>query len=358
MDNEEKQQSNQNNNGFAIKKIIEYGFLFLVFAVFGTLLLNRSLRFNNQKVIQYREKSNLDYKVYLLENDFYDKDYLGKDMLYVASLIDKININFDYLFESDEEENIDFTYNVVAKLSITNSNGTKSYYENSYTLLDKKKVSMIDNTSQGISEEISIDYPYYNSLTNNFRNQYGVDTNSKLVVYMLVNKNNVEGSSFKLDNNSVMSVEIPLSEKAVDISLDYKDINETNEIVETRKLSIKDIAPIVVAVVLIFVSLIFAIKLVRAIMPNNGVKSEFDKHVNKILKEYDRLIAESSSIISFKDKEVVNINKFTELLDIHDNLLLPIMYYPAREHETCYFYICHENIVYLLKIKKNDFDKK
>lgn len=357
MDKEEKQQRNQKNKKSSINKIIKYCFLFLVFAIFGTLLLNKSLRFNNQKVIQYREKSNLDYKVYLLKNDFYDKDYLDKDMLYVASLIDKININFDYLFESDEKENIDFTYNVVAKLSITNSNGTKSYYENTYTLLDNKKVSMIGNTSQGISEEIKIDYPYYNSLTNNFRNQYGVDTSSKLVVYMLVNKNNVEGSSFKLDNNSVMSVEIPLSEKAVDISLDYKDINETNEIVETRKISVSDIVPIVLAVILICVSLIFAIKLIRCVIPNK-VKSEFDKQVNKILKEYDRLIAESSSIISFKDKEVVNINKFTELLDIHDNLLLPIMYYQVKEHEMCYFYICHENIVYLLKIKRSDFDKK
>ena len=145
MDNEEKQQSKSDNKNSSIKKIIKYGFLFLIFAIFGTLLLNKSLNFNNQKVIQYKEKSNLDYKVYLLENDFYDKDYLGKDMLYVASLIDKIEIDFDYLFESDEKENLDFTYSVIGKLSITNSNGTKSYYENSYTLLDNKKISMIDN---------------------------------------------------------------------------------------------------------------------------------------------------------------------------------------------------------------------
>ena len=37
---------------------------------------------------------NLDYKVYLLDNDFYDQDYLKKDMVYVANLIKNVGYGF------------------------------------------------------------------------------------------------------------------------------------------------------------------------------------------------------------------------------------------------------------------------
>ena len=73
---------------------------------------------------------------------------------------------------------------------------------------------------------------------------------------------------------------------------------------------------------------------------------------------YDRLIAESHSMISLEDKEVIRINKFDELLDIHDNLGLPIVYYEVAKHQKCYFYICHNNIVYINTIKNVDLEKK
>ena len=328
--------------------------MFLFLLVIGTLLLNKSLQFENEKVIKYNEKSNLDYKVYLKKNDFYEEDYLGKDMLYVASLIDKLAIDFDYSFISEDKENIDFTYSIVAKLSIENLLGTKSYFEKSYTLLDNKTVRMNGTTSQLISEHINVDYPYYNSLANNFKNQYGVEADSKLTIYMLINKKNIEQSDFVLDSSSVMNVVVPLSERAVDISLDYKNINETSNIIKKQSMTIKDYLPLVLAAIFIILSLIMMIKGMRNIKLLHGKKSEYDKQVSKILKEYDRLIAETSTLMSFDNKEIITVNKFTELLDIHDNLQLPIMYYEVEEHKLSYFYINHDNTIYLLEIGQND----
>ena len=328
--------------------------MFLFLLVIGTLLLNKSLQFENEKVIKYNEKSNLDYKVYLKKNDFYEEDYLGKDMLYVASLIDKLAIDFDYSFISEDRENIDFTYSIIAKLTIENLLGTKSYFEKSYTLLDNKTVRMDDATSQLISEHINVDYPYYNSLANNFKNQYGVEADSKLTIYMLINKKNIEHSDFVLDSSSVMNVVVPLSERAVDISLDYKNINETSNIIKKQSMTVKDYLPLVLAGIFILLSLIMMIKGMRNIKLLHGKKSEYDKQVSKILKEYDRLIAETATLMSFDNKEIITVNKFTELLDIHDNLQLPIMYYEVEEHKLSYFYINHDNTIYLLEISQED----
>ena len=350
----------QNNNKIRRSKIVKRLFfdivIFVVFIVSGTFLLNKSLNFESEKIVKYSEKSNLDYKVYLVENEFYDEPYLDKDMLYVANLIDKILIDFDYNFESDDKENIDFDYKIIAKLSINNQTGTKSYFEKSYVLLDSKTVNMVNSTGQTIKEQISLDYPYYNRLANSFKNQFGVESDSKLTVYMLINKKNGEDSNFTLDSSSMMNIVIPLSERSVDIKLDYKEIDETSNIIKKETMTIKDYLPLIISVVFIIIALIMMVKAMRNINLLRKKKSAYDKYINKILKEYDRLIAESSSLLSFDGKEIININKFTELLDIHDNLQLPIMYYEEKEHELSYFYISHDNVIYLLKIDSNNVE--
>lgn len=341
-----------------VKRLIFDIVLFVVLLALGIILLYKSLGFESEKIVKYSEKSNLNYKVYLQENDFYEEEYLDKDMIYVASLIDRVLVDFDYNFESEDKENIDFTYSIVAKLSITNPTGTKSYFDKSYTLLNEKTINMINATGQSIKEQISLDYPYYNRLANSFKTQYGVDVDSKLTLYMLINKKNTDESNFILDSSSVMNLVIPLSERSVDISLDYKDIDETSNIIKKQTMSIKDIIPFVLSGVFVILALIMMIKAMRNANSLRTKKSAYDKFVAKILKEYDRLIAESSTLLSFEGKEMINIGKFTELLDIHDNLQLPIMYYEEKEHELSYFYISHENVVYLFKVDVNNFENE
>ena len=47
-------------------------------------------------LVTYTEKSNVDYKVYLKENEFYEKDYVDKDNQYISNLVDNIETKFDY----------------------------------------------------------------------------------------------------------------------------------------------------------------------------------------------------------------------------------------------------------------------
>ena len=345
--------NNEKKNNRQTKQKVRIVFniiIFLILLVFGTLLLNKSVRYESTELVEYREKSNLDYKVYLFKNDFYEQEYLGKDMLYVASLIDKIHLDFKYKFELQEKETLDFNYKIVGKLSITNSQNSKSYFEKTYTLLENKAVAMKNANSQEIKESIDIDYPHYNELANNFKNAYGVDTESYLIVYMIIEKKNNDDSSFVLNSNSMLNIKIPLSEKSVNIELDYKDINNTSNIIKDKKITISNILLLVLSVILILMALIVVIKIIRMINSLGGKKSAYDKFVSKTLKEYDRLIAESGSLLSFDNKEVISVNKFTELLDIHDNLQLPIMYYEVVKHELSYFYISHSNTVYLFTV--------
>ena len=123
-------------------------------------------------------------------------------------------------------------------------------------------------------------------------------------------------------------------------------------------MTIKDYIPLGLSVVFVLLSLVMMVKAMRNYNMLHRKKSEYDKQVAKILKEYDRLIAESQSLMSFDNKEIIQINKFTELLDIHDNLQLPIMYYTVEPHQSCYFYINHQDVIYLFQVNAEDLEVK
>lgn len=330
---------------------------FIILFASGLIFLLKSLSFTEQKVINYDEKSNLDYKVYLKENDFYETPYLGKNMLYIASLIDKINIDFNYHFTSSENINLDFNYNIIGKLVISDSEEKNTYYEKEYKLLNDKKISMENNNNQIINENVAIDYDYYNNLANNFKMTFGVNTTSNLIIYLSINKTGNDSQT--MNNNSLILIKIPLSEKAINIKMDYKEIDNSSTILSASYITIDNLVYITASIIFIILSIVAFIKCIRLIslaIPNN--KNIYDKYVNRLLIEYDRLIVETSTQPLFDNKEIIKVEKFQELLDVRDNLKLPITYYSITKHQKCYFYISTGDKVYLHTIKAVDLENK
>ena len=361
-----KKKNYKHQNKKKSKVYFSYGFrlfifllLFLALFLVGVSFIFKALVLKEQKVIQYSEKSNLDYKVYLNENDFYDQEYLGKDMFYVASLIDKIHIDFNYDFSIEEMVDLNFQYDIIGKVVISDENDTRIYYEKEYQLLDKNNVSLVDDYSRNIRETIVIDYDQYNSIANQFKNSYGLDTTSKLVIYFKVDKSLLGDSGHNLfvdDRINMMSIVIPLSEKSVDISMNYKDINNQSRIVDNTSLFVHNIMYFVFGIFVIVISFVFLFHFFKMLSYVHKKKNAYDVYIDKIIEEYDRYIAETTSSPFLTQKNIVKIQKFTELLDIRDNLKQPIMYYNVSDHEKCYFYIDYNDKVYLTTIKKVDLE--
>lgn len=325
----------------------------LLLLSFTTFLLFSftAFSFDEKKVIDYQGNSNLDYKVYLKENDFYEMPYLGKNKVYVASLIDYINVFFNYQFHINDTIPISFKYDVVAKLEIKDEALENIYYEKEYNLLTNE--AMLDqNNSYSFNKDVKIDYAYYNNLANKFKNSYGVDTVSSLIVSLKVHKDAKEGDILLSDEVATLS--IPLSEKSVNIKLVTNDVNETNNFTITPKLSLTNIKNLIISIIFLIISIFLTIKLIHYISLLNSKKSPYDKFINKVLKEYDRLIVISRTMPPLAEFRIIEIDSFQELLDVRDNLKMPIMYYNVTSHQKCYFYIRYEDSIYLLKIKAVD----
>ena len=50
----------------------------------------------------------------------------------------------------------------------------------------------------------------------------------------------------------------------------------------------------------------------------------------------------------------MKIDSFEELLDVRDNLHLPIMYYDVIKHQKAIFYILHDSNIYIYTLKEID----
>ena len=356
---EEKNRTSVNEKTYVsyFNRVLIYALSLLLCFILATIFMSNAVTTKKDQFITYKETSNLDYKVNLKKNDFYEQKYLGKDMIYVASLIDTIDIDFNYIFDIEKKSDISFDYDITGKLVISDTNGQNTFYEKEYDLSKTKKESINAKKSHKINEKISIDYDKYNNLANKFRTNYGIDTTSNLIVSLNVHKKGSDKNEYKLDNKSAVSVTIPLSEKAINIKIDHNDINNSSQLFTSSSVTIDNYAYLLISIVFIILLPVFMFPLVGLLLSMETNKSPYDKYINKILNEYDRLIVETTTAPDVENKNIIRIDSFNELLDVRDNLSLPIKYYIITKHQKCNFYINHNDELYLLTIKAVDIEK-
>ena len=84
-------------------------------------------------------------------------------------------------------------------------------------------------------------------------------------------------------------------------------------------------------------------------------KSEYERNLNKILKNYDDIIVNTSTIIDVNKYKLIEINEFKEILNLSRELLLPIMNYKVSDKET-WFYVIKDDILYRYIISDNTLE--
>lgn len=326
-----------------LTRILFYSILFIFSLYFGIYFLVKSFTYEKEEKFVANENGNVSYKVCLKNNDFFDNSCLDNNMSYVASLINNIPLDFSYKLNSNINDVINgVSYEIKAKLVIYNSENNKNYFEKEYVLLSDGF-----SFNNKIDESVDIDYDYYNNIANKFKSSYGVDAQSYLEVYLITYKDYL--------NESKISVSIPLSQKAIEIKLNTSNININQErIIKDKDFGVTNWLSLIIGFLLIILSLYYFICFISLLLVFRKKISKYDKALVKILKSYDRLVVSTSTLPRDGDYNVLKINSFEELLDVRDNLRLPIMYYVVKEHEKSHFYILHGNNLYIYTLKAVD----
>ena len=343
------------------KRLLVFGFcifFFCLFVITGFKLITNSLSINNNEKLHFQEKGNVKYSVCLKDNDFFEDECLDSNMSYVASLIKNISLDYNYQFNGNIDNLVSSVdYEIVAKLIIENNDTETKYYEKEYVLTPKITDSVKNNgTLYNLDKKVNIDYEYYNNIATKFKSQYGIASQSYLEVY-LNTYNNTNSKYTDIPTSAQISVRIPLSQKAIEIKFNTQKINKSiDKYIASNSIVINGYLKFIFGIIFLFLSLIFLTFIFAIIKKYKKTIGKYDKFINKILKEYDRLIVETATFPNEKEYNVLLINNFNELVDVRDNLRSPIMFYNAKDHEMSMFYILNDNNLYLYIVTSKDID--
>ena len=312
----------------------------IIFSLFSIIIVTISLVFIFQSTIQfqsfaklgYQEKSNLDYRVYLKENDYFEEKYLDKGKQYIAGLIDYIVTDFHYDFSVDEKIDYTYTYNITGDLiAHEKDDESKVLYDKSFILLKDQSFYNQDSSQLKINESVNVDYQEYNNIINSFKKDYALVLDSYLLLKLNVTINGTyEGINQPISIQQSIDFKIPVSEQTINVSMNYKDLNNQEVIEQKTAFGVKNQLMLILFAVFMLIDLGLVVYLVLTIRKG---KSSYEKKLDKIKKSYDRAIVEIDTLPSFEGVKVIKVNSFEELLDARENLEKPILHKKEKDKE-------------------------
>ncbi|MEG0138350.1 MAG: DUF5305 family protein [Bacilli bacterium] len=307
-----------------------------------------AISFKTDKSLYYNEASDLNYRVYLKPNEYFEKPFLEKDRQYIANLIDYIDVNFKYNFNASNEFDYNYNYFITGLILATDKDDENKIVYKKKTILKPMQTAIVKNSSNfKIDENLKIDYNYYNKIINNFKKDYSLALNSKLTVTL-----NVEiVGKYKYAQNDIkskqkMDVVIPLSEQTINIGVDYTEINNAKILEEKASMEIINKILLIIFVITLIFDIIFVIDYVRFLEKLKPKKTIYDKKLNKIIKQYDRAIVKTKNMPNIKKLNIIDIEQFAELLDARENLEKPILYVEIVPKKSSWFLIITTKEVY------------
>ena len=341
------------------KTIIIYLCLILFFSLltihFSFLYIKNTKNYN----VNYSENSNIDYKVYLKDNNFFKEKYLGKDSEYIANLINYINATFKYEMVLDNKD-ADFTYKYRIDAEVNVKGKNNSLYNFNEELLQTKEEKVTKKDKINIEENIKIDYNHFNNIVKSFVSTYGLnDSENTLTINMYVD---IIGScsDFKEDanNEKVISLVIPLTTKTMAIELSSDLVESKDNIIVCSQN--KNVYMFIIVVIASLINDIFyIITLIKYIIKSRTPEDIYQKELKKILNNYHSYIQKINNNIDLKNYQLLKVENFTDMLEIRDTLNQPILMVENVEKKSVFFIIpSSTNILYMYTIKVRDIEKK
>lgn len=355
--NQKKINSNITNN---IKYLVMF-FLVFIFIFLSACFVYNGLDNKVYNKVNYESSSNIDYKVYLKENSFFTEPYLEMNKTYIASLINYIDVLFSYNLKYDKM--MAGTYKYYVKGTILANKNDKSedinYWSKTYELTKPEVIEFNGQDNFNVMSNVKLDYQKYSKLLKEFRQTYGLSVNGIFKLELVVES---VGQASDMDRdvmvNSNVLLSIPLTEQAIELSIDSENVNDNGSVTEVIKLTgFKYTFYLILAVIFALVALYFIFIIIRDAYITFKNRSEYYKKLKKILSTYDSIIVNTTKIPNLNKLDVINVQTFQELIDAHSEVRMPINFVEKEKGLKSIFILASNNMAWMYELKHEDYNK-
>ena len=297
---------------------------------------------------KYQEQGRVNYKVYLNDNNYYKKEFLDEGMQYISTLVDYIDLNYNYEMSYNTDKLFKVSKKLKADVKIVDSE------KNDKVIFSKEEIikeeNLKDTKTIGINDNIKLDYNKYNDLTNEFKSKYGINATSTLYVTYSINFESIDG---EIKDSRVIRIEMPLSKQMININKS-NDINNASTYIG-RTSSIINKTMLILGIVFSTLAVIALVALIIEIRTRILNTSKYDRFVNRILREYDSYITNSNEAFITTDKNTFKVESFKEVLDVRNNVDKPIIYNKINDDESM-FVIISNDAIYQYIVNRSDIE--
>lgn len=330
-----------------------------LFFVFGSAIYFIGRQNSNKEIIfSSTGENSIDYRVFLKENEFFEEPFLGAGRTYITSLIDHIDVDFNYLERFSSAADVKVSYYLKATISADKtdtSSASEAYWSKDYQLTEPQTFEFENVNHSSFNTSVTIDYPYYNSILESFREQYPVAADGTIKVSLIVdNTINEDEFANPLGFKTELSISLPLLEKAVEAKIDTETGNQSNEfktnkVVENPIYTFIKMIGIGIAILSVVLAVVMVIK--RRVFINHH---QYISTLDKILATNDSIITNIENMPNLNKFQKFEVQTFEELLDAYSEIRLPINFYQNQNGTESTFFITNEGIVWIYRLKKRN----
>lgn len=295
--------------------------IIIILALFASAcyFILEAINFGKKDIVTYNEITEANYTVCPHNNSFVDNKCLAEGLKYNQDTAKFINVLFKYNLDYSKSIPYDIAYHIVAITKIFDKeNNTKVLFKNEDVLVERTSISDISDRIF-FYNNINLDYNHYNTLVKENEKKYGDNSEADLEVVLYLDTDN--------NTSNVASITVPLNEKS--FSIRKSALNNLNKSMELDNNTWNDYNSMcaVVATILIIVSLIILYRTTKLVLKVTNNRSEYEKTLNKILKDYDKDIVTAKDGYAVETyKRIIKVAEFSELLDARHLLNKPIIY--------------------------------
>ena len=321
------------------KKKEENNYLKIIIAIIifiiSIVMIFKSTNIAENVLVSYNTNSRLDYKVYLFPNDFIKDEYMTKGKTYITNLVNKISLTYDFSLKSSDELKSNYKYDVIAKIIVKHSSTGKELWKEESNLVLDKDIEI--NNGLKILETVEIPYKEFNDKVKSFKVQYNIP----ITAYVDVNLNVKDA-----ENNSQLAttgISMNLNEDTFEINENFAG-NQVKNITEKNNPN-KNI--LIIEILIAIISGLYIIGKIYNIADSVMIrKSYYSKAIYKILKNYGDIVAELVKPVDLSGLKIIDVKNFDQMLDVEEELRIPIMFYETIKNEEGHFVLVHQDMAY------------
>ena len=331
-----------------------YSFLIVVVSFFLLVsidLLVKSLnpeKHNKQLSLAYNTLDKVSYTVDLLESDLSNNYNTDMDKSYISSLIDKMNFNVYFEYNSSKQLDYDYEYRITAYL--TGEYVNQNVWKKKYEIVPSTINTIYEDNYLEINKTFEIDYQMYSEVANNLKKETSLNLNTYLDIVFEVYITSPYMS--KIDVQNLVNIKIPLAQELTKVTYNQngyvsESIYESKKVDEKTSLFIK-IMYLCGTIISTLLELMLLYRLAKLTS-----KDRFLYEIEGVFKLYKDILIEVEEIPFHKQYGNIEVTNFTDLVDVSNKLCLPILY--KKIGEDYHFFIITDKFFYNYLVRRRFF---